>query len=32
MYNELPIWGNIDIFIDNKAYIYIYTKFIMINQ
>ncbi len=30
MYNELPIWGNIDIFIDNKAYIY--TKFIMINQ
>ena len=19
---ELPIWGNIDIFIDNKAYIY----------
>ena len=22
MYNELPIWGNIDIFINNKAYIY----------
>jgi hypothetical protein len=22
MCNELPIWGNIDIFIDNKAYIY----------
>lgn len=22
MYNELPLWGNIDIFIDNKAYIY----------
>lgn len=22
IYNELPIWGNTDIFIDNKAYIY----------
>ena len=22
IYNELPLWGNTDIFIDNKAYIY----------
>jgi len=22
IYNELPIWGNTDVFIDNKAYIY----------
>jgi hypothetical protein len=22
LYNELPLWGNIDIFINNKAYIY----------
>lgn len=29
-YNESPLWGNIDIFIYNKAHIYI--KLIMINQ